>query len=80
MAVMSASASVRSLVVSADLFDGVKVFSATMAAARQGLGEQITQWIEKHPHYHVTEFVVAQSSDAEFHCLSITVFYRSTPT
>jgi hypothetical protein len=60
-------------------FSGVKVFSATMFEQRGQLGEKVTEWIASHPHATVTEFVVTQSSDAEFHCLTITVFYRALP-
>ena len=61
------------------IFNGVKVFSATMFEQRGQLGEKVTEWIASHPHATVTEFVVTQSSDASFHCLAITVFYRSLP-
>jgi hypothetical protein len=55
---------------------GLKVFSATKARDREFLGETITDWIRTHPECEVFEKVVTQSSDAEFHCLAITVFYR----
>ena len=67
------------LVVRPGQFDGVKVFSATMLAARANLGESVTDWIRANPQYQVLEFVVTQSSDASFHCVAITVFYRGTP-
>lgn len=64
------------LVVRPDLmFNGVKVFSATMFAPREQLGETVTQWMAANPHLTVTEFVVTQSSDSQFHCVAITVFY-----
>jgi hypothetical protein len=56
---------------------GVKVFSATKARDREVLGETITDWIRLHPEYEVFDKIVTQSSDAEFHCLAITVFYRT---
>lgn len=56
-------------------FNGVKIFSATMVAEREQLGEKVTAWIEKHPQFEVREIVVTQSSDAAFHCIAITVFY-----
>lgn len=56
--------------------NGVKVFSATRFAERQVLGEQVTEWLQSNPWCEPTEFVVTQSSDASFHCLTITVFYR----
>jgi len=39
-------------------------------------GERITDWIRLHPDYEVFDKIVTQSSDAEFHCLAITLFYR----
>ncbi|MBC7975124.1 MAG: hypothetical protein H7138_09080 [Myxococcales bacterium] len=56
-------------------FNGVKVFSATMFADRDRLGDRVTDWIAAHPHLKVTEMIVTQSSDAAFHCIAITVFY-----
>ena len=54
---------------------GVKVFSATKARDRELLGETITDWIRTHPEYEIFDNVVTQSSDAEFHCLAITLLY-----
>lgn len=56
-------------------FDGVKVFSATKARDRSFLGDRMTSWLEHHPEVEVVDTVVTQSSDSEFHCLSITLFY-----
>ncbi|HET7505120.1 MAG TPA: hypothetical protein VFK02_29075 [Kofleriaceae bacterium] len=56
-------------------FNGVKVFSATMYADRERLGESITAWLAAHPSFEVTQMIVTQSSDAAFHCVAITVFY-----
>ena len=55
---------------------GVKVFSATKAKEREMLGDIITDWLRNHPDYGIVEKVVTQSSDNEFHCLTITLFYR----
>ena len=64
------------LVLRKDLkWNGVKVFSATMVADRDQLGEKVTAWIANHPERKVTNLVVTQSSDAAFHCIAITVFY-----
>ena len=56
-------------------FNAVKVFSATMFADRDQLGEKVTRWVADHSDVQVTEMVVTQSSDASFHCIAITVFY-----
>ena len=55
---------------------GIKVFSATKARDRDVLGERVTAWIREHPELEVFDKVITQSSDAEFHCLTITMFYR----
>ncbi len=57
------------------MFNSVKVFSATMVADRDQLGEKVTAWIAAHPEKKVTDLVVTQSSDEAFHCIAITVFY-----
>ena len=54
---------------------GVKVFSATKARERESLGETITDWIRRHPEYEMFDKIVTQSSDREFHCIAITLFY-----
>jgi hypothetical protein len=56
-------------------FNGVKIFSATMAQERDRLGERVTEWLREHPDFEVVDTVVTQSSDEAFHCLAITVFY-----
>lgn len=56
---------------------GVKVFSATKAKEREGLGEQITEWLRGNPNMEIVDKIVTQSSDSEFHCLTITFFYRA---
>lgn len=58
------------------MFTGVKVFSATKMREREELGDTITNWIKLHPNIEIVDYVVEQSSDSEFHCLSIVIFYR----
>ena len=55
---------------------GVKVFSATKAKERELLGDVITEWIRSNPGCDLVDKIVTQSSDSEFHCLTITLFYR----
>jgi hypothetical protein len=57
-------------------FTGVKVFSATKAKERDELGETVTRWLRSNPEIDVVDRVVTQSSDDEFHCLTIVLFYR----
>jgi hypothetical protein len=55
---------------------GVKVFSATKAKERELLGELITDWIRSNQNCEIVDKIVTQSSDSEFHCLTITLFYK----
>jgi hypothetical protein len=64
---------------SASPFSGAKVFSATVARDRAQLGDRITAWLGDHPEHEIVDTVVTQSSDCAFHCLAITVFWRSKP-
>ena len=57
-------------------FTGVKVFSATKAKEREELGDVLTRWLLANPSVEVVDRVVSQSSDNEFHCLTIVLFYR----
>lgn len=61
-------------------FDGVKVFSATKAREREDLGEIITRWLRANQGIRIVDKVVTQSSDREFHCLTITLFYQKDPS
>ncbi len=57
-------------------FTGVKVFSATKAKEREELGESNTRWLQANADLEIVDRVVSQSSDNEFHCLTIVLFYR----
>ncbi|HEX5750512.1 MAG TPA: hypothetical protein VFZ09_30065 [Archangium sp.] len=57
-------------------FTGVKVFSTTLARDRENMGENITKWLKENSNLEVVDKIVTQSSDKEFHCLTITLFYR----
>ena len=61
------------------VYTGVKVFSATKAREREELGENISRWLRNNPSLRVVDKVVTQSSDKEFHCLTLTIFYKSKP-
>ncbi len=58
------------------MFTGVKVFSATKARERVELGDEVTRFIAANPGIEIVDKQVIQSSDSEFHCLSIVLFYR----
>ena len=57
-------------------FTGIKVFSTTLARDREAMGENITRWIKDNPNAEIVDKTVTQSSDKEFHCLTVTLFYR----
>jgi hypothetical protein len=57
-------------------FTGMKVFSTTLARDREQMGDNITRWIQENPQVEVVDKIVTQSSDKEFHCLTIMLFYR----
>jgi hypothetical protein len=58
------------------MFTGVKVFSATKAKERDDLGEQVTRWLRANGDLEIVDRTVMQSSDNEFHCLSVVLFYK----
>lgn len=58
------------------MFTGVKVFSATKAKEREELGENVTRWIKSNSDLEIVDRVVRQSSDNEFHCYTLVLFYR----
>ncbi len=57
-------------------FEGVKVFSASMAREREGIGDRVTGWLAENPDIKVVDKIVTQSSDNSYHCITITLFYR----
>jgi hypothetical protein len=60
-------------------FTGMKIFSTTLARDREQMGETITRWLNDNPGVEIVDKIVTQSSDKEFHCLTITLFYRERP-
>jgi hypothetical protein len=58
------------------MFTGVKVFSATKAKERDELGEQVTRWLRANADLEIVDRTVTQSSDNEFHCLTVVIFYK----
>jgi hypothetical protein len=59
-------------------FTNVKVFSTTLARDREVMGENITKWLKEHgQNLQIVDKIVTQSSDKEFHCLSITLFFQA---
>ncbi len=58
------------------MFTGVKVFSATKAKERDELSENVTRWLKSNSDLEIVDRVVRQSSDNEFHCYSLILFYK----
>jgi hypothetical protein len=58
------------------MFTGVKVFSATKAKEREELGENVSRWVKSNADLEIVDKVVSQSSDNEFHCYSMVIFYK----
>ena len=54
----------------------VRELSTTLARDREALSDRITNWIRENANLEMVDQIVTQSSDKEFHCLSITLFYR----
>ena len=58
------------------MFDGVKVFTASKQKDREELGEVITRWVGRNSaEIEIVDKVVTQSSDSEYHCISVSIFY-----
>lgn len=59
------------------MFNGVKVFSATKHKERDELGETVTRWLKaEQGRIELVDKIVSQSSDSEYHCVTITLFYN----
>jgi hypothetical protein len=61
------------------MFSGVKVFSATKAKEREELSDNVTRWLKANADLEIVNKVIRQSSDNEFHCYSLVLFYRTKP-
>ncbi|MDP7039833.1 MAG: hypothetical protein QGI45_11785 [Myxococcota bacterium] len=60
------------------MFDGVKVFAATKQKEREELGETATRWLqERRDQIEIVDKKVTQSSDNEYHCIALTLFYNN---
>ncbi len=59
------------------MLEGIKIFSSTTPDKRNTLGEAATAWLtEQRGRIVIDDINVTQSSDAEYHCVSILLFYR----
>ena len=51
-----------------------KTFSRTKAREREALGDMVTEWIRRNRDLAIVEKQVLQSSDNEFHCLTVVLW------
>lgn len=58
------------------MYDGLEVFSATLASEREKIGTRVTRFLAEHPDLEVVNTEVRQSSDASHHCLSVLLFWK----
>lgn len=43
------------------------------------MGEDVTEWMRNNPQCRLLQYNVVQSSDREFHCLSIVITWTTRP-
>ena len=60
-------------------FTGCKIFSTTLARDREAMSETINRWLDANRDKEIVDKVVKLSSDQQFHCLTIVLFYRDRP-
>lgn len=59
-------------------FDGMEIFTGTKHTDREALGRKVTDWRQRNgSKIEVTEIRTVQSSDNEFHCTTILIFYKN---
>jgi len=61
------------------MFSGCEVFSSTMHRDRDAMGQKITAWLESHPDLEIVARDVLQSSDSQYHCVTIVLWHRRRP-
>lgn len=61
------------------MFSGCEVFSSTMHRDRDAMGPKVTAWLEANPELEIVARDVLQSSDSEYHCVTIVLWYRRRP-
>ena len=57
-------------------YDGAKVFSATKYADRRMFDSIITNWLRENEDKKIVGKTVRQSSDSEYHCLTVILFWK----
>ncbi len=57
-------------------FDGMMVFSASKHTDRERMSADVTAWRQRNASVTITDVRTMQSSDNEFHCVTVIVFYK----
>ncbi len=58
-------------------FDGMMIFSASKHGDRERMGENVTAWRLRNSTSVITDVRTMQSSDNEFHCVTVIIFYKN---
>lgn len=58
-------------------FDGMVIFSASKHADREKMGADVTAWRRNNASATITDVRTMQSSDNEFHCVTVVIFYKN---
>lgn len=58
-------------------FDGMEIFSGSKHTERKEMGASVTAWRRNNPDVSIVEVRTLQSSDSEFHCVTIIIFYKN---
>lgn len=59
-------------------FTDVKVFSVSTYGARLELSDRINEWLAQNRDIEIVDKEILQSSDASFHCYTLTLFFVRT--
>lgn len=51
-----------------------------MARERERLGDRVSDWLAANPQLEVLQTIVSQSSDSEYHCLSLVLLCAEPST
>ena len=60
-----------------DFAERINVDAAALVQMLFSLGEMVTAWLRENPRARIVDKIVTQSSDDQFHCLTITLFYAT---
>jgi hypothetical protein len=58
------------------MYDGLEIFSATLASEREKIGDRVTRFLIEHPDLVPVKTEIRQSSDSSHHCLTVLLFWK----